>query len=267
MTKRLFLTATLLCAGLGAAQSSIPALPPGSAAPASTDRLYPSGYRASQLQGVLPLIEGLSSVQTSFVDEQQGRVVVVGASAVDRLELLKRLRTAGLASGLVTFRTVATGTATGTPTAPVTPAAPAPAPVAPSTVTTLPARAQPLREPHRAALVGPTTVRAGEANTWSFTLTNTGTQAIRLQHGACDVRFEVLNAAGQVVRPDPKNTVCTMQLILTDVAPGQSREVQKIRWEGKDGQGQPVPAGTYTIRAVFDGPALIRAADLKVTVR
>ncbi|MFC4638582.1 BsuPI-related putative proteinase inhibitor [Deinococcus hohokamensis] len=289
MTKSLFLTAALLGAGLAAAQSSVPALPPGTTAPAITDRLYPSGFRASQLQSVLPLLQGLSSVQGSFVDEQQGRVVVSGASAVDRLELLKRLRAAGLASGIVTFRTSTAGAGTSpttqTPTTPgastqvpstqapttQTPSAPAtpaqPAPVAPSTVTTLPARAQPLREPHRAALVGPASVRSGEANTWSFTLTNTGTQAIRLQHGACDVRFEVLNAAGQVVRPDPKNTVCTMQLVMTDVAPGQSREVQKIRWEGKDGQGQPLPAGTYTIRAVFDGPALIRAADLKVTVR
>lgn len=291
MIKRLCVSAALLVAGLGvsgmsAAQAAVPALPPGTTAPVTTDRLYPSGYRASQLQRVLPLLAGLSTVQASSLDEQQGRVVVRGASAVDRLELLKRLRAAGLASGIVTFTAGAgttgpaetgttgagtsTGTVTQTPTAPVTPAASSPiqpAPVAPAAGTTLPARAQPLREPHRAALAGPATVRAGEANTWAFTLTNTGTQAIRLQHGACDVRFEVLNAAGQVVRPDPKNTVCTMQLVLTDVAPGQSREVQKIRWDGKDAQGQPVPAGTYTIRAVFDGPVLIRAADLKVTVR
>ncbi|GGK26289.1 hypothetical protein GCM10008955_20080 [Deinococcus malanensis] len=297
MTKRLFLTAALLAAGLGSAQTGIPALPPGAAAPTTTDRLFPSGFRLSQLQAVQPLLQGLNTVQTSRIDEQQGRVVVTGLNAVDRLELLKRLRTANLPAGIVTFTTSATGTTTGngstgtvtqtpmtqtpvtqapvaqtpstqaptTPVAPVTPPA-ATTPVRPG-VTTLPARARPLSLPHRAVLTGPASVRAGEANTWSFNLTNTGTQAINLQHGACDVRFEVLNAAGEVVRPDPKDTVCTMQIIMTNVAPGQTREVQKIRWEGKNAQGQPVRPGTYTIRAVFDGPVLIRAQELKVTVR
>lgn len=283
MTKRLFLTAALLGAGLGSAQTGIPALPPGTTAPTTSDRLFVSGYRLSQLQAVEPLLQGLSTLQGSRIDEQQGRVVVSGLNAVDRLELLRRLRTAGLPSGIVTFTTSATrGGSTGTvteapitqtpvtqtPTAPASPATP-PAtttPVRPS-VTTLPARARPLNLPHRAVLTGPASVRAGQANTWSFNLTNTGTQVINLQHGACDVRFEVLNAAGEIVRPDPKDTVCTMQLIITNVPPGQTREVQKIRWEGKNAQGQPVPAGTYTIRAVFDGPVLIRAQELKVTVR
>lgn len=307
MSKRLFLTAALLGAGLGSAQTGIPALPPGAAAPTTTDRLFPSGFRLSQLQAVQPLLQGLATVQGSRIDEMQGRVVVTGLSAVDRLELLKRLRTANLPAGIVTFTTTASGTTTGngstgtvtqtpatqtpatqtpvsqTPTtqtpvtqtpvtqAPTAPAAPATPPAATTPVrpgvTTLPARARPLNLPHRAVLTGPASVRAGEANTWSFNLTNTGTQAINLQHGACDVRFEVLNAAGEVVRPDPKDTVCTMQIIMTNVAPGQTREVQKIRWEGKNAQGQPVRPGTYTIRAVFDGPVLIRAQELKVTVR
>ncbi|ACO45367.1 FlgD immunoglobulin-like domain containing protein [Deinococcus deserti] len=281
MTKRLFLTAALLGAGLGSAQTNIPALPPGTTAPATTDRLFVSGYRLSQLQAVEPLLQGLTTLQGSRIDEQQGRVVVSGLNAVDRLELLRRLRIAGLPAGVVTFTTSASGSAPGggstgtvtqppttqTPTAPASPATPPVATPARPSVSTLPARARPLSLPHRAVLTGPASVTAGQPNTWSFNLTNTGTQAINLQHGACDVRFEVLNAAGEIVRPDPKDTVCTMQLVLTNVAPGQTREVQKIRWEGKNAQGQPVPAGTYTIRAVFDGPVLIRAQELKVTVR
>ena len=139
-----------------------------------------------------------------------------------------------------------------TPTAPTptTPTPTTPAPAAP-TVTTLPTGTTALNV--TASLVGPDTVRAGEANTWDFMIKNTSSATIHLEHGACDVRFEVLNAAGEVVRPDPKNTLCTMQLVITDVQNGEEATMQKIRWEGKDGQGNPVPAGTYTLRAKFVG--------------
>lgn len=155
-----------------------------------------------------------------------------------------------------------------------TPAVPAPTPTpAASSTTTLPipgvANAGPLlAAPHTIALRGPATVRGGEATLWSFVLTNTGTQPIRLQHGACDVRFEVLNAAGTVVRPNPQDAICTLQLITTDAAPGETAEVQKVRWDGRDGAGQPLPAGTYTLRAVFRGAGVTTApATLSVTLR
>ncbi|MFK7601774.1 hypothetical protein ACI3L1_06135 [Deinococcus sp. SM5_A1] len=149
--------------------------------------------------------------------------------------------------------------------------APSPAPVTPltsPTVTTLPAVNPPLAQPHTAKLQGPQSVQAGTAAMWDVLLTNTGNTAISLQHGACDVRFEVLNAAGQVVRTTPKDAICTLQIVGTDVAPGETGELQKIRWEGKNDQNQNVPAGTYTIRSVFNGDGvLIRPADLTVTVR
>lgn len=156
-------------------------------------------------------------------------------------------------------------------TTPAVPA-PTPTPAAPGT-TTLPApgvaNAGPLlASPHTVALRGPSAVRAGEATLWSFNLTNTGTQPIRLQHGACDVRFEVLNAAGTVVRPDPQDAICTLQLVVTEAAPGETAEVQKVRWDGRDGDGQPLPAGTYTLRAVFRGAGVTTApATLSVTLR
>ncbi|WP_135228511.1 hypothetical protein [Deinococcus fonticola] len=142
---------------------------------------------------------------------------------------------------------------TSTPSAPAvspTPSTPVTTPAAP-TVTTLPTGTTALAV--TAALQGPDSVRAGEANTWDFVITNTGTAPLHLENGACDVRFEVLNAAGEVVRPDPKNTLCTMQLVITDVQNGEEATMQKIRWEGKDAQGNPVPAGTYTLRAKFVG--------------
>lgn len=155
-----------------------------------------------------------------------------------------------------------------TPTAP-SPATPSPTtPGTPPTVTTRPAVNPPLEQPHTARLEGPQSVQAGQANMWNVLLTNTGDRAIDLQHGACDVRFEVVNAAGQVVRTTPKDAICTLQIVGTNVAPGQTGELQKIRWEGKNDQKQNVPAGTYTIRSVFNGDGvLIRPADFTVTVR
>lgn len=154
--------------------------------------------------------------------------------------------------------------------APATPALPAPVtptPTAP-TVTTLPTGKTPLAATYTVSLEGPETVKAGEAQTWDFMLTNTGNKTIHLEHGACDVRFEVLNAAGEVVRPDPKNSICTMQLAITDAQPGEKATMQKIRWEGKDDQGQPVPAGTYTLRAKFvSGDMFTVPATKEVTVK
>lgn len=153
-----------------------------------------------------------------------------------------------------------------------TPTTPKPVnPVVPATdlptVTTLPTGKTPLAAQYSVALSGPSSVKAGEANTWSFNLTNNGPSPLHLEYGACDVRFEVLNAAGQVVRPDPKNSICTMQLVILDAATGETQEVQKIRWEGKDSSGQPVPAGTYTIRAkMIDGDMFTVPATIQVTV-
>lgn len=157
---------------------------------------------------------------------------------------------------------------TPTPAAPTPAPLPTPTPVNPPTVTTLPAVNPPLAQPHTARLEGPQSIQAGQASTWDVLLTNTGDTAIDLQHGACDVRFEVLNAAGQVVRTTPQDAICTLQIVPTNVAPGQTGELQEIRWDGKNDQNQNVPAGTYTIRSVFNGDGvLIRPADFTVTVR
>lgn len=300
MKKSLLLAAALLISGAALAQNTvaqtniaIPALPPGTSAPAtaatSDDPLYPSGYRLSQLQAALPLLDGLKTLQASTLDQQRGRLVVTGLSAVDRLELLKRLSSAGLPMALVEFRsatintgtgntsTGTTGTVTQTPPNPTTlpeipatsnpPVTPPTTPTLPTT-TTLPATGRPMDTAVQPLLSGPSSIRAGEANTWAFSLKNNGTQGLKLAHGACDVRFEVISAAGVIVRPDPKNTLCTMQIVYTDVGAGETATVQNIRWDGKDAQGQTVPAGTYTIRAVFNGSGMTsKPAVLTVTVR
>ncbi|GGK98696.1 hypothetical protein GCM10010844_16150 [Deinococcus radiotolerans] len=124
-----------------------------------------------------------------------------------------------------------------------------------------------LSAPHSANLSGPGSLRVGQATTWTFTLTNQGEQAIKLQHGACDVRFEVLDTSGKVVRANPTDTVCTMQLVITDVAPGETMDVQDIRWDGRDSAGKALPAGEYTIRAVFSGAGVrVMAEDFPVTI-
>lgn len=158
-----------------------------------------------------------------------------------------------------------------TPVAPApTTATPAPTTATPSTPaaasTTLPTTGRPLAQPYRAVLAGPSTLTPGGApGVWTLQLTNTGTSEISIDHGACDLRFEVLNAAGEIVRPDPKNGICTLQLILTRAAAGETANVLKINWDGKNGAGQPLPAGQYTIRSVFKGQGLlIRPADVKV---
>ena len=282
MKKHLMLAALLV---LGA--PVLPALAQTTAPkPPAAGAVLPSGYSAAQLNAVTPLLVGLNTLQVSRLDLVRGRVVVVGLSAVDRLALIVRLRQAGLPSGVVDYQTpeqagvnqeiapVAPSTVNPAPAtpAPIQPAPLQPAPTPPATslpvATTLPKKGAPLAAAHRAAISGPTTLRAGTAGIWSFTLTSTGTQPIRLSHGACDVRFEVIDAAGTIVRPDPKDTLCTMQLVITNVGQGETREVQKLRWEGRNAAGQPLPAGTYTLRAVFNGAGVYSApATLRVTVQ
>ncbi|WP_235910425.1 BsuPI-related putative proteinase inhibitor [Deinococcus kurensis] len=155
-----------------------------------------------------------------------------------------------------------------TPTAPA-PTTPAPAPTTPAApgISTLPMKNPVLSAAHSANLNGPGSLRVGQATTWTFTLTNQGEQPINLQHGACDVRFEVLDAAGKIVRANPTDTVCTMQLVITDVAPGETMDVQAIRWDGRDSAGKALPAGEYTIRAAFSGAGVrIMAEEFPVTI-
>ncbi|UQN05736.1 hypothetical protein [Deinococcus sp. QL22] len=152
------------------------------------------------------------------------------------------------------------------PTTPVTPTPSTPTTPTVSAPTTLPTTGNPLVQPHRAVLAGPSTLTPGGApGVWTLQLTNTGTSEISIDHGACDLRFEVVNAAGEIVRPDPKNGICTMQLIMTRAAAGETANVLKINWDGKNGAGQALPAGQYTIRSAFKGQGfLIRPADVRV---
>ena len=163
-----------------------------------------------------------------------------------------------------------------TPTTPTKPATTTPAPSKPTTAPATPTtpgtattpRPTPsslpvgptLSQAHRAALRGPATLKAGgEPGVWTLQLTNTGQTDIRLQHGACDLKFEVLDATGKIVRPVVTNTICTMQIVETQAGPGETTDVLSLRWDGKDANGNPLPAGTYTLRAAF--------WDRKVSIR
>lgn len=125
-----------------------------------------------------------------------------------------------------------------------------------------------LGQAHRATLTGPTSLTRGTQGTWTLRLTNTGQTRILLEHGACDLKFEVLNAAGEIVRPAVTNTICTQQLVVTDVAPGQTGDVLSLRWNGQDASGNALPAGPYTLRAAFwNREVTIRAPAVRVALR
>lgn len=148
-----------------------------------------------------------------------------------------------------------------TPVSPTTPTnsrpAPSSLPVGPT-----------LGQAHRASLQGPATLTRGTTGEWTLLLTNTGQTPIHLEHGACDLKFEVLNAAGEIVRPVVTNTLCTLQIVITDVAPGETARVLSFRWDGRDANGNPLPPGTYTLRAAFwDRQVSIRPPEVQVTLR
>lgn len=148
-----------------------------------------------------------------------------------------------------------------TPASPATPAITSPSP---SSLPVGPA----LGQAHRATLQGPAALTTGTTGEWTLLLTNTGQTPIHLEHGACDLKFEVLSAAGKIVRPAVTNTLCTMQIVVTDVAPGATARVLSFRWDGKDASGNPLPPGTYTLRAAFwDRHVSIRPPEVQVTLR
>ena len=268
-----FLLTLALLAGAAQAQTAAQSVTTTTTTPQSTTApSYASGYTFRQMLDALGALKGVELRGVGFDD--RGYLNLTVANDAARQQAIAQVAAAGLPTGVLAFDGVplAGGTTSGTATQ--TPAAPGKGTQNSGTQnagtqnTSLPTTGAPLAQAHTAQLSGPRTVRAGEANTWSFVLGNTGSSAIHLEHGACDVRFEVVSASGEIVRPDPTNTICTLQLVVTDVAPGERHEVQKIRWEGKNGAGQPVPAGEYTIRAVFRGAGtLIPAEDFRVTVQ
>lgn len=263
-----FLLTLALLAGAAQAQTAAQSVTTTTTTPQSTTApSYASGYTFRQMLDALGALKGVELRGVGFDD--RGYLNLTVANDAARQQAIAQVAAAGLPTGVLAFDGVplAGGTTSGTVTQ--TPAAPGTGTQNSSNQnSSLPTNGAPLAQAHTAQLSGPRTVRAGEANTWSFVLGNTGSSAIHLEHGACDVRFEVVSASGEIVRPDPTNTICTLQLVVTDVAPGEQREVQKIRWEGKNGAGQPVPAGDYTIRAVFRGAGtLIPAEDFRVTVQ
>ncbi len=179
MKQALLLTAALLGFGLtaGAYAQTTPAKPILSA---STEAILPSGFTQSQLQAVLPLTTDLRTLQFSSIDLTQGRVVVVGLSAVDRLVLLTRLRTAKLSPNMVSYMAEQPTTSdklaptllVSTPpvsTLPVStlPVSTLPVSTLPNTQpanSTLPSGGTPFSIPHAVTWGGPDYFKAGEPN-------------------------------------------------------------------------------------------------------
>ena len=177
--KNLLLTLALLAGGASAqtaAQSvtTTTSTPQTSTAPSS--EVYPSGYTFRQMLDALGALKGVNLRGVGFDD--RGYLNLTVADDAAREQAIAQVAAAGLPTGVLAFGgvPVSGGTQPGTATeAPAsgnqTPAAQNPA--APQN-SSLPTNGAPLAQAHRAELSGPQVVRAGEANTWSFNLTNTG---------------------------------------------------------------------------------------------
>lgn len=253
MPKRTWLALALACGGGTGAITvrDIPALPlsRGAAANSTHDPLYPSGYRRSQLEAAWDAVgeTGIPGIQNRSFDAVVGRLVVPVASEAQRTEVLRGMKAAGLPVEIVRF---------------------AQGPALPGVSTSLPSGPR-LAQPHRARLNGPATLTIGTTGVWTLRLTNTGQALpIHLKNGACDLHFEVWNAAGVLVRPVPTSRTCTDQLIRLDVAPRETRDVLSVRWDGRNGLGQPLPPGAYTLLGVYwNGTFAISPPPARVTLR
>lgn len=108
-----------------------------------------------------------------------------------------------------------------------------------------------IRPPYRV----PPPSRPGTRGGWTLHLTHTGQNPIHLELGPCDLKFEVWNAAGAVARPATTPTICTDRLL-------------SLYWNGRDPGGDVLPAGTYTLHALFRNRGMtVHPPQVQVTLR
>ncbi|WP_221088787.1 hypothetical protein [Deinococcus aquaedulcis] len=141
-------------------------------------------------------------------------------------------------------------------------------------------RALPLRTtwtvPHRAALQVPRVVAQGDILPINFWITSTGAAPVDLDVGLCSaLRWQVINARGQVVRPAPGDNICPSVLQMARLKMGESINLTRpepqtpgVYWDLRDPSGSLLPPGTYTLQAAMQqGTQVIRPADVPFTVR
>lgn len=129
--------------------------------------------------------------------------------------------------------------------------------------------------PHRTALQIPRQVAQGDLLPISFWFTFTGEKPLEFNAGLCSqLRWQVKDAAGKVVRPVPGNVACAEALFTARLNPGQSINLTRpdpagpgVYWDLRDPFGKALPPGKYTLQAAFgQGDQVLRPADVGFTI-
>lgn len=110
-----------------------------------------------------------------------------------------------------------------------------------------------LTAPHQARLEVPSRVAQGDMLRAQLRVTNLAGQTLRLEHGACAFRMEILQATtGEVVLPTPGAYTCTSQLLHTVVPARSTVTLAAPEWNLRTPGGDLVPPGRYVLRASFE---------------
>lgn len=113
----------------------------------------------------------------------------------------------------------------------------------------------------------PASPAAGEGTTFSLEVTNRTSRPLPLLFNTSQ-EFDLVIAQGQAtVWRWSDNKVFLQVIVERDVAAGRSLSYQ-VRWDGKDGQGNRLPPGTYTVTAQFRGQgAQVDIPPLELVIR
>lgn len=110
-----------------------------------------------------------------------------------------------------------------------------------------------LTAPHQARLEVPSRVAQGDTFQARLKVTNPTGQTLRLEHGACAFRMEILHATtGKVVLPTPGAYTCTSQLLHTFIPARSTVTLAAPEWNLQTPGGGLVPPGRYVLRASFE---------------
>lgn len=106
---------------------------------------------------------------------------------------------------------------------------------------------------HQARLEVPSRVAQGDMLRAQLRVTNLAGQTMRLEHGACAFRMEILQATtGEVVLPTPGAYTCTSQLLHTFFPAYSTVTLAAPEWNLRTPGGDLVPLGQYVLRASFE---------------
>ncbi len=107
----------------------------------------------------------------------------------------------------------------------------------------------------------------GDTMTVTVTAINVGARTITLVgSSSCLLKFEVWR--GPVLVQDPSAWVCTMDLFLLPLSPGET-EVRNFEWRGTGTDGQVLAPGGYDVRGIggFEGSSPVASPTVVLEIR